>query len=59
MNKYFQWLIDNKRVLSISLIERELSMPAGTLDKFVNNKRGLDPQWHERVIGWVKQMVSI
>ena len=53
--KEIDWLRSRKDYISIFKIENELSMPEGTLKKFVDGKRGLAEQWHEPVRAWVKQ----
>lgn len=53
--KELEWIRTYHGYLSISKIEKELHMPATTLHRFAKGERGLDEQWHERVISWVKK----
>jgi len=50
------WYIDHKELLNINNIEKQLSMPQGTLRKFVDGKRGLAEQWHSDLIRLAKKM---
>jgi predicted transcriptional regulator len=52
--KELEWLKANGAYLSIRKIEQELNLPATTLYRFVKGERGLDGQWHDAVIKWVR-----
>lgn len=54
IDKNIAWLIRNKEILKINRIEKKLSMPQGTLKKYVENERGLDKSWHSSVIDYIK-----
>jgi hypothetical protein len=54
ITKELEWLVEKSKYLSIRKIEQELNMPATTLHRFVKGERGLDQQWHEAVIKWVR-----
>lgn len=54
MNKHLQWLIQNKTTIKINAIEKQLSMPQGTLKKFVDGNRCLTEDWQLKVIAWIK-----
>lgn len=53
--KNLQWLKDQKDYIIIRRIEKDLDLPEGTLRKFVDGERGLNEQWHQPVIDWVKK----
>ncbi len=53
--KELEWLRVHSSYLSIRKIEQELNMPAATLHRFVKGERGLDQQWHEAVIKWIRE----
>lgn len=44
-SKEVEWIIRNREFLCIATIEKHLNMPAGTLNKVVNGKRGLPAKW--------------
>jgi hypothetical protein len=55
IDKHLQWLLDRKEFINISKIERELQMPEGTIQKFIDGRRNLPYTWHAPVIDWVKK----
>jgi hypothetical protein len=53
--QHLDWLKSKAGYLKISMIEKELNMPEGTLKKYIDDKRGLPSNWHELVINWIKE----
>lgn len=59
MDRHLQWLKDHKDFVSIRKIEMTLSMPEGTLKKFVDGKRSLPSNWEADVIEWVVEFLFV
>ena len=59
MNKHLQWLITNKDYIKIRTIEKALSMPEGTLKKYVDGNRKLNKQWDKPVTLWVERFLKV
>lgn len=53
--KEIDWIKARKDFLNIYKVEKELEMPEGTLQKFVDGSRRLPDKWHDPVHDWVKK----
>ena len=52
------WIIENKKFLSILAIEQHLKLPSTTLTKAVNGSQSLPPKHNERLNEFVESLIK-
>lgn len=58
-DKFLQWIVDNQDVIKIYKVEKKLSLPEGTLKKFVDGNRELPKNHYKKIIEWVKKTTTV
>lgn len=53
------WIIKNRRVLNLSMLEREIGCPESTLRKVANSKMKLPEIWERKLLGYVTENLSV
>jgi hypothetical protein len=57
MEKIEKWLLDNKDLIKIKSVEREIGCPPTTLQKVAQGKMAFPDKWREPLKKWAKRFI--